>query len=172
MPTTTSSKKTSSKKVKKTSPLAKKKPPKKLTPTKKTTLKTKSSRSKNQKKITEVKKELENLNNKSKETILIKDAEGMLYCQHENCDQPAVTDLFCRYHYLEQWPRLYNRKQILKENYLSQEIQKLISHFGEPTLSFLIKDFKTKKAFDLVVKEMNLIPTNSEDAPPSKEEDN
>ncbi len=112
---------------------------------------------KRQKKITELKKELEKINQHQKDIDLIKDAEGKFYCQHESCDQPAVTDSYCRYHYLSGWPRIYARKTLLKEDYLPKAIQELVDIFGESALAFLMRDCKTDKAFAQAIKEMPII---------------
>ena len=101
---------------------------------------------------------------KNKEKILIKDAHGQLYCQNENCDQPVVTDNFCRYHYLAGWPHIHARKNLLKENYLSKTIQELLNTFGDSALLFLMQDCKNDKTFKQAVNQMMLITANEEES--------
>ena len=104
-------------------------------------------------KIQELKKELKNLD--KKDEIPIKDAEGRLYCYDENCDQPAVTDIYCRYHYLALWQYLRIRKQLLESKYLVTTIQEILASCGEGALHFLLRDLKSEKTFELATKEMN-----------------
>ncbi len=106
-------------------------------------------------KILELKKELENLNKKTQEEVSIKDAEGRSYCQDENCDQPAVTDKYCRYHYLSLWKYRQTRKKLLDEKYLENSIKNLIKSFGERVVGFVLRDCRNEKAFEIVAREMN-----------------
>ena len=114
-------------------------------------------------KIMELKKELENLNKKNQEEVLIRDAEGRLYCHDEKCDQPAVTDIYCRYHYLASWKYFQTKKKLLEEKYLSHTIQELIKSFGEGALLFTIRDFKNEKAFEIAAREMSFSTGKEED---------
>ena len=106
-------------------------------------------------KILELKKELDNLDKKSKEAVLIKDAEGRLYCHDEKCDQPAVTDMYCRYHYLALWKYLQIRKKLRENKYLVSTIQSLMKTFGTGVVSFMLYDLKSEKTFESVAKDMN-----------------
>jgi hypothetical protein len=134
----------------------------------------KNTRSHNpgKRKILELKKELDNLNNKNKEAVLIKDAEGRLYCRDESCDQPAVTDVYCRYHYLALWKYHQTRKKLLNDQFLMNTIQGLIKSFGTGVVSFMLYDFKNEKAFELVAKEMNFSTGKEEEGIPSETEAN
>ena len=113
-------------------------------------------------KIYELKKELNNLEERIKEKVQIKDAEGRLYCQEEFCDQPAVSGDFCRYHYLALWKHFQVRKQLLQNDFLFKNINKLIKFFGDVALDFILFDCKNEKAFESATKEM---------IPASKDED-
>ena len=124
-----------------------------------------------QKKIAELKKELENIDKKHKEKIMIKDAHGQLYCQNENCDQAAQTDNFCRYHYLASWPYIHAKKKLLKENYLSKNIQDICNTFGESSLLCLIQDCKNEKSFKQAMTQMMLISQNKDDPISASEND-
>ncbi len=134
----------------------------------------KSTRSHNagKRKILELKKELDNLSKKNKEAVLIKDAEGRLYCRDEKCDQPAVTDVYCRYHYLALWKYLKTRKKLLNDQFLMNTIQSLIKSFGPGVISFMLYDFKSEKAFELVAKEMNFSTGKEEEGIPSETDTN
>lgn len=106
-------------------------------------------------KILELKKELEYLSKRNNEEILIKDVEGRRYCHDENCDQPAVTDIYCRYHYLVSWKYLQMKKKLLENKYLVHTIEELISLFGEGALHFVLRDLKNEKSFEVATKEMS-----------------
>ena len=108
------------------------------------------------KKILELKKELIHLNEKKEEGQLIKDAKGRHYCHDEHCDQPAVTDIYCRYHYLALWKYIQQRKKLLRDNYLLKTTEQLIQSFGEGALNLLIHDMKSEKSFESAVREMNI----------------
>ncbi|MDE0119915.1 MAG: hypothetical protein OXM55_07920 [Bdellovibrionales bacterium] len=114
-------------------------------------------------KVLELKKELEILNKKAQEKVLIRDTEGRLYCHDEKCDQPAVTDIYCRYHYLALWKYLQTRKRLLEEKYLFYTINELIKSFGEGALYFIIRDFKNEKTFETAAKEMSFSTGKEED---------
>ena len=114
-------------------------------------------------KIYELKRELNNLEQKIKEKVQIKDAEGRLYCQEEFCDQPAVSGDFCRYHYLALWKYFQVRKQLLQEGFLFKRINDLIKSFGDVSLDFILADCKNEKAFESATKEIT---------PAGKDEDN
>ena len=107
------------------------------------------------KKMLALKKELSYLKNKKSAEHLIKDAKGRRYCHDAHCDQPAGTDIYCRYHYLALWPQIQKRKKLLKEDYLLKTIQQIIRMFGEKALNFILSDLKSKKSFESVLKEIN-----------------
>ena len=102
----------------------------------------------------ELKKELEYLTKRNNEEILIKDVEGRRYCHDENCDQPAVTDIYCRYHYLLLWKYLQTKKKLLDSKYLFNTIEELINLLGEEVLLFILRDLKNEKSFEIAAKEM------------------
>ena len=113
-------------------------------------------------KILELTKELEYLKKRDQEEVLIKDAEGRRYCNNENCDQPAVTDIYCRYHYLSAWKYLQKRKQLRENQYLQNTIQEVVQSMGTEALDFMLKDFKTEKNFERACNERDL-STNKEE---------
>ncbi len=118
-----------------------------------------------QRKISELKKELNNLEEKIKEKVQIKDAEGRLYCQEEFCDQPAVSGDFCRYHYLALWKHFQVRKQLLQKDFLFKSIDELKKSFGNIALDFILSDCKNEKAFESATKEMLPVSGKDEDTP-------
>ena len=106
-------------------------------------------------KILELQRELEYLSKRDQNEVLLKDAEGRSYCQDEHCDQPAVTDVYCRYHYLALWKYLQTKKQLSKNRYLFHTIQDIMKALGEEALQFVLRDLKNEKTFEAVTKEMN-----------------
>ena len=124
---------------------------------------TPKSSNREKRKILELKRELENLNKEIYEVVPIKDAEGRFYCYDESCDQPAVTDVYCRYHYLALWKFLQARKKLLADEYLKKTIEEFTNSLGEGALLFLLRDLKTERAFETVAKEMNLHSSKEED---------
>ena len=106
-------------------------------------------------KILELQRELEYLSKRDQSEVLLKDAEGRSYCQDEHCDQPAVTDMYCRYHYLALWKYLQTKKQLSENRYLFHTIQDIMKALGEEALQFVLRDLKNEKTFESVTKEMN-----------------
>ena len=106
-------------------------------------------------KIAELKKELEYLNKRDQKEVFPKDAEGRSYCRDEHCDQPAVTDVYCRYHYLALWKYLQTKKQFSDNRYIFHKIQDIMKSLGEESLQFILRDLKNEKTFEVVAKEMN-----------------
>ena len=113
--------------------------------------------------IKELKRELEYLNKRSQPFVLLKDEEGRYYCQEEDCDQPAVTGNFCRYHYLATWKYNREKNKLLNNNYLKKTIKDFLQRYGEGILSILLKDLKNKKNFDQAVGEMSLLGIKPEE---------
>ena len=122
------------------------------------------------KRILDLKKELAYLNAQKEEAHLIKDVKGQHYCHDEHCDQPAVTDIYCRYHYLALWPKIQHRKNLLKNSYLLKTTHYLIRTFGEKALNFMLNDFKSEKSLESALKEMNLNLLKEDTAPSPPEE--
>ena len=106
-------------------------------------------------KILELQRELEYLSKRDQKEVLLKDAEGRSYCQDEHCDQPAVTDVYCRYHYLALWKYLQMKKQLSENRYLFHTIQDIMKALGEEALQFVLRDLKNEKTFEAVTKEMS-----------------
>ena len=122
-------------------------------------------------KLLELTKELEYLKKRDQEEVLIKDAEGRRYCNNENCDQPAVTDIYCRYHYLSAWKYLQKRKQLRETQYLQNTIQGVVNSMGTEALDFMLKDFKSEKNFERACNERDLSTNKEEDnAYPERDE--
>ena len=163
------SKNTKQKKVKKTaktfSSVQKTKKLKKTVKKKEKTVSSQKSAFSNidKRRILEFKKELDEIQKRQEEEVVIKDAEGRRYCKDEHCDQPAVTDVYCRYHYLSLWKFLQDRKKLFKNQHIDKTIKTLVASFGDMALLFLIRDFKSEKNFETAIKEMGLFLDKEED---------
>ena len=119
--------------------------------------------------MTELKRELNRLLQKQEDDPPIKDAQGRFYCQHETCDQPAVTGRHCRHHYLVLWKYLQTKKSLLKEGYLPKSLKSVVNVFGFGGLDFVLRDFKSEKGFEMAAREMS-IPLREDDLAPSQKD--
>ena len=130
------------------------------------------SKNAERRKVMELQKELDSLNRKTQKEVALKDAEGRSYCQEDNCDQPAVTDKYCRYHYLNGWKYRRNRSKLLESFYLTDTIQNFLQAFGEGALHLILRDCKNEKTFEKAGREMNFFAEEEEETiHPSSEEE-
>lgn len=102
--------------------------------------------------------ELQSILKKSKQ-VIIKNPDGTAYCFEENCDQPASTAGYCRYHYISYWKQLKMRAQILSENKIQQRIQKIIKSHSSKVLDYMLRDLSNEKDFSLALSEMKISNT-------------
>jgi phosphomannomutase len=61
------------------------------------------------------------------------------------CDQLAMVDTYCRYHYLLLWKKIQIRKSILLDGKLEKYIEDLTSRYPDKFLEMIKKDMKTEK---------------------------
>ncbi len=90
------------------------------------------------------------------EEVILTDAEGRRLCKVLNCDQVAVVDGFCRYHYLLLWKRIQIRKKILSEGKLEKYIEELTSRYPNKYLEVLKKDLKSPEDFLHAIQELEI----------------
>lgn len=90
------------------------------------------------------------------EEVVITDAEGRRYCRVRDCDQIAVVDVYCRYHYLAMWKRIQQRRMILSEGKLEKYIEELTSRYGDKYLEIIRKDLRTAKDFLAAIQELEI----------------
>jgi chemotaxis protein histidine kinase CheA len=88
--------------------------------------------------------------------VVLTDAEGRRYCRVRDCDQLAVVDGYCRYHYLALWKRIKHRKQILSEGKLQKYIEDLTARYPDKFLEVLRKDLRSEKDFMAAIMELEL----------------
>lgn len=96
------------------------------------------------------------------EEVIITDAEGRRYCRVRDCDQLAMVDGYCRYHYLLFWKKIQVRKKILTEGKLERYIEELTARYPDKFLDMLKKDLRSEKEFLAAIQELE-IDENSDD---------
>ncbi len=90
------------------------------------------------------------------EEVILTDAEGRRYCRVRDCDQVAVVEGYCRYHYLMFWKRIQVRKKILTEGKLARYIEDLTARYPDKYLEMLKKDLRSEKDFLVAIQELEI----------------
>lgn len=90
------------------------------------------------------------------EEVVLTDAEGRRYCRVKDCDQLAMVDAYCRYHYLLYWKRIQVRKKILTEGKLERYIEELTARYPDKFLEMLRKDLRSEKEFVAAIQELEI----------------
>ncbi|MEK2688810.1 hypothetical protein [Bdellovibrio sp. GT3] len=93
---------------------------------------------------------------KSDEEIVLTDAEGRRYCRARDCDQVAVVDVYCRYHYLLFWKKIQVRKKILTDGKLERYVEELTSRYPDKFLEMIRRDLRTEKDFLAAIQELEI----------------
>lgn len=93
---------------------------------------------------------------KRDEEVYLTDSEGRRLCKVRDCDQVAMVEAYCRYHYLLLWKKIQIRKQILNDGKLEKYLDDLTSRYPDKFLEVIKKDLKTEKDFMSVIHEMEL----------------
>ncbi len=88
--------------------------------------------------------------------VYLTDAEGRRYCRTKDCDQIAMVDAYCRYHYLLFWKKIQVRKEILTEGKLERYIEDLTARYPDKYLEMLRKDLRTEKDFTAAIAELEI----------------
>ena len=90
------------------------------------------------------------------EDVVLTDAEGRRYCRVKDCDQLAMVDSYCRYHYLLYWKKIQIRKKILTEGKLERYIEELTARYPDKYLEMLRKDLRSEKEFLAAIQELEI----------------
>ena len=90
------------------------------------------------------------------EEIILTDADGRRYCRVKDCDQAAVVEAYCRYHYLLYWKKIQVRKKILDEGRLERYIEELTARYPDKFLDMLRKDLRSEKEFLAAIQELEI----------------
>lgn len=93
---------------------------------------------------------------KDDEEIILTDAEGRRYCRARDCDQAAVVDAYCRYHYLLYWKKIQVRKKILADGKLERYVEELTSRYPDKFLEMIRRDLRTEKDFLAAIQELEI----------------
>lgn len=96
------------------------------------------------------------------EEIYLTDAEGRRYCRARDCDQAAIVDVYCRYHYLLYWKKIQIRKKILDDGKLERYVEELTSRYPDKFLEMIRRDLRTEKDFLAAIQELELDETAQE----------
>jgi hypothetical protein len=94
------------------------------------------------------------------EDIILTDAEGRRYCRVRDCDQIAVVDSYCRYHYLLLWKKIQVRKKILADGKLERYVEELTSRYPDKFLEVIRRDLRTEKDFLSAIQELEIDESN------------
>lgn len=94
--------------------------------------------------------------------IILTDAEGRRYCRVKDCDQIAMVDGYCRYHYLLLWRKIQIRKKILADGKLEKYVEELTARYPDKFLEMIRKDLKTEKDFLSAISELEIDESASE----------
>jgi hypothetical protein len=87
---------------------------------------------------------------------VLTDAQGRHFCRVKDCDQVAVVDAYCRYHYLMYWKKIQVRKKILSEGRLERYIEELTARYPDKFLDTLRKDLRSEKEFLAAIQELEI----------------
>lgn len=90
------------------------------------------------------------------EEVVLLDAEGRRYCRVKDCDQAAMVEGYCRYHYLLFWKNIQIRKKILTEGKLERYIEELTARYPDKYLEMLKKDLRSEKEFMAAIQELEI----------------
>ncbi len=90
------------------------------------------------------------------EELYLTDAEGRRFCRVRDCDQLAVVEAYCRYHYLLHWKKIQVRKKILTEGKLERYIEELTARYPDKFLEMLRKDLRSEKEFLGAIQELEI----------------
>jgi hypothetical protein len=88
--------------------------------------------------------------------IVLTDAEGRRYCRVRDCDQVAVVEGYCRFHYLALWKKIQIRRKILADGKLERYVDELTSRYPDKFLEMIRKDLRTEKDFLAAIQELEI----------------
>lgn len=93
---------------------------------------------------------------KKAEDVVLTDAEGRRYCRVRECDQIAMVESYCRYHYLLNWKRIQVRKKILADGKLKAYLAELTARYPDKYLEMIHLDLRTEADFAAAINELGL----------------
>ena len=90
------------------------------------------------------------------EEIILTDAEGRRLCRVRECDQAAIVETYCRFHYLQNWKRIQVRRKILADGKLEKYVEELTSRYPDKFLEMIRKDLRSEKDFLVSIAELEI----------------
>lgn len=99
---------------------------------------------------------------KNDDEIILTDAEGRRYCRARDCDQAAIVDAYCRFHYLLFWKKIQVRKKILADGKLERYVEELTSRYPDKFLDMIRRDLRTEKDFMAAIHELEIDESSQE----------
>jgi len=90
------------------------------------------------------------------EEIVLTDADGRRYCKVKDCDQYAVVEDHCRFHYLLLWKRIQVRRKILIDGKLERYVEELTARYPDKFLEMIRKDLRSEKDFLTAIAELEI----------------
>lgn len=83
-----------------------------------------------------------------------KSAHKQKYCTASQCKQTAITDGYCRLHYLSAWQERKKSGQIDAEEKLNRYIEKLADTYPDNYLEILRKDLSEREDLSSLMKSL------------------
>ncbi len=80
-----------------------------------------------------------------------------------DCDQLAIVDAYCRYHYLLYWKKIQVRRKILSEGKLEKYIEELTSRYPNKYLDLIKRDLSSEADFLHAIQELEIDESSGED---------
>ena len=77
-------------------------------------------------------------------------------CIEKNCDNPATTLGYCRYHYIKNWKDIKNKRQILEEGKILSYVEDLFNKYPLRYIESVLTDLQDDKSFYSALKELNI----------------
>lgn len=99
----------------------------------------------------------------NEDIVILTDADGRMYCRVKDCDQVAVVEGYCRYHYLLYWKSIQTRKKILAEGKLEKYIYDLTARYPDRFLELLYKDLRSEHEFISAIQELEIDENSNDD---------
>lgn len=94
--------------------------------------------------------------------VILTDAEGRRYCRVRDCDQIAMVDSYCRFHYLLLWKKIQIRKKILADGKLERYVEELTARYPDKFLEVIRRDLRTEKDFLSAIQELEIDESSTE----------
>lgn len=77
-------------------------------------------------------------------------------CIERNCDNPATSLGYCRFHYIRNWKDIKKKQSILMEGKLQDYIEELVGKYPIKYIEAIINDLAEDKSFMGILKELNI----------------